>query len=43
MAAWWGFTFFAIAKFFVGFKQKPVEDKKPKEVYNRLISIFQKN
>jgi len=29
MAAWWGFTFFAIAKFFVGFKQKAEEDKKP--------------
>ena len=43
MSAWWGFTFFAIAKFFAGFSSKSEEDKKPAEVYNRLISIFQKN
>ena len=43
MACIWGFTFFAMAKFFAGFKQKPTEDKKPQEVYNRLLSIFQKN
>ena len=43
LAALWGFTFFGIAKFFAGFKQKPEEDKKPQEVYNRLLSIFQKN
>lgn len=40
---WWGFTFIGIVKFFIGFKQKPEEDKKPQEVYNRLISIFHKN
>ena len=43
MAALWGFTFFAMAKFFLGFSKKAEEDKKPAEVYNRLISIFQKN
>lgn len=43
MACMWGFTFFGICKFFIGFKQTPVEDKKPQEVYNRLLSIFQKN
>ena len=43
MSAWWGFTFFAMAKFFAGFSSKAEEDKKPAEVYNRLISIFQKN
>jgi hypothetical protein len=43
MSAWWGFTFFAIAKFFINFTSKPEEDKKPQEVYNRLVSIFQKN
>ena len=43
MASFWAFTFFAVAKFFIGFKQKPEEDKRPQEVYNRLISIFQKN
>jgi hypothetical protein len=43
MAAWWGFTFFAIGKFLVGFSKQAVEDKKSPEVYNRLISIFQKN
>jgi hypothetical protein len=40
MAMWWGFTFFAIGKFFIGFTKKVDEDKKPAEVYNRLISIF---
>jgi len=43
MAAWWGFTFFAMAKFIFSFTVKAEEDKKPTEVYNRLISIFQKN
>ncbi len=43
MACIWGFTFFGVAKFFIGFKEKPAEDKKPQEVYNRLLSIFQKN
>jgi hypothetical protein len=43
MATVWAFTFFAVAKFFIGFKQKEEEDKRPQEVYNRLISIFQKN
>ena len=43
MAAWWGFTFFAIGKFLAGFSKQAEEEKKPAEVYNRLISIFQKN
>ena len=43
MACWWGFTFFAFARFLVGFSKKPEEDKKSPEVYNRLISIFSKN
>ena len=43
MACWWGFTFFGICKFFLGFKNKEEEDKKPVEVYNRLSSIFSKN
>ena len=44
MLAWiWGLTFFAIGKTLAAFKQKPEEDKKPREVYNRLLSIFQKN
>jgi hypothetical protein len=43
MSFWWGFTFIGLIKFFIGFKQKPEEDKKPQEVYNRLISIFNKN
>lgn len=29
MAMWWGFTFFGIAKFFIGFSKNPEEDKKP--------------
>ena len=40
MAAWWGFTFIAMFKFLIGFSSKVEEDKKPQEVYNRLISIF---
>ena len=43
MSMWWGFTFIGLIKFFLGFKQKAEEDKKPQEVYNRLISIFSKN
>jgi len=43
MSCIWGFTFFGGVKFFINFKQKPEDDKKPVEVYNRLISIFQKN
>mmetsp|Transcript_17953 Transcript_17953/g.17145 ORF Transcript_17953/g.17145 Transcript_17953/m.17145 type:complete len:99 (+) Transcript_17953:9-305(+) len=43
LAFWWGFTFCAMAKFVIQFKQKPEEDKKPTEVYNRLNTIFQKN
>ena len=43
MAFWWGFTFFGICKFFLGFKKKQEEDKKPVEVYNRLSSLFTKN
>lgn len=43
MSFWWGLTFICLIKFFTGFKQKPEEDKKPQEVYNRLISIFNKN
>lgn len=43
LACIWGFTFFGMAKFFVGFTKKTEEDKKPNEVYNRLIAIFQKN
>lgn len=43
MAAWWGFTFFAMLRFLIGFSKKEEENKKPAEVYNRLISIFQKN
>ena len=43
MAFWWGITFFAMCKFFINFSARVVEDKKPQEVYNRLISIFQKN
>ena len=43
MAFWWGFTFFAMGKFLTNFSAQVVEDKKPQEVYNRLISIFQKN
>ena len=40
---WWGFTFIGLIKLFIGFKKKPEEDKKPQEVYNRLVSIFNKN
>jgi hypothetical protein len=40
MAMWWGFTFIGIAKLLGGFSQKKEADKKPEEVYNRLISIF---
>jgi len=43
MAAWWGFTFFAMGKFVMQFSKINEEEKKPAEVYNRLISIFQKN
>ena len=43
MAFIWGITFFAIFKTFNNFKKAEVEDKKETEVYNRLISIFQKN
>ena len=39
----WGFTVFAFLKTFVGFSKKVEEDKKPVEVYNRLVSIFSKN
>ena len=39
----WGFTAIGLLKFFIGFKQKEEENKKPVEVYNRLISIFSKN
>ena len=43
IAFMWGFTFIGAVKFFNNFKQKPAESKKEGEVYNRLISIFQKN
>lgn len=43
LACIWGFTAFAIGKFFAGFSKDITEDKKPGEVYNRLISIFAKN
>ncbi len=39
----WGFTVFGFAKFFVGFSKQVEEDKKPVEIYNRLVSIFSKN
>ena len=39
----WGFTFIGLIKFFTQFTKKAEEDKKPTEVYNRLISIFSKN
>lgn len=43
MATMWGFTFIGFVKFLIQFSKKPEEDKKPTEVYNRLISIFSKN
>ncbi len=43
MACWWGFTFLSLAKFLNGFSSKEEVNKKPAEVYNRLISIFEKN
>ena len=43
IACWWGFTFMAAGKFFLGFSNKAEEDKKPAEVYNKIMLIFQKN
>ena len=43
MACIWGFTFIGIVKFLTQFKQKQEESKKEAEVYNRLLSVFNKN
>ena len=39
----WGITFFGMAKFFIKFSKDYVEDKKPTEIYNRLLTVFTKN
>ena len=39
----WGFTFCSVIKLGLGFTTQSEEDKHGNEVYNRLISIFQKN
>ena len=43
MANLWGLTFCGAVKFILSFKEKPAEDKKPSEMYNRLLTIFSKN
>ena len=43
MACIWGLTFVGVIKFFTQFKRKQEESQKEAEVYNRLLSVFQKN
>ena len=44
MSFLWGCTFIATLKFAFSFKEKEVIDNQlEKEVYNRLLTIFQKN
>ena len=43
MASLWGLSMIGLAKFFVSFKDKPVEDRTEPEMYNRLLTLFQKN
>ena len=43
MACIWGLTFCGSIKFLLQFKTKEEENPKEAEVYNRMVSIFQKN
>jgi len=39
----WGITFIGMIKFAISFKEKPEVDLREKEVYNRLLTLYQKN
>ena len=43
MASLWGLSLIGFIKFAISFRDPVEEDKKPDEIYNRLLTLFSKN